>query len=324
MRTRRPLRHRTLPLVFGTLLLAGAVEARAGQLTWRGILNVNSSPTWQRPKIDLSGIAPGAPVLYTALSFFVDQSGIYQISAGSEFEAFPEAIYLYAERFDPAHPLDNLIAAANNGPAAAGTARLSLHLAAGVIYQLVTSLVAPPDLPEEPENTVSGPGQPRFSSCFLDEPERADANQELALNHGRFCVGVTWKDFAGHTGVGLPVGHRSDDSGLFYFFNPVNWELSVKVLDGCAINGRYWVFLSGSTNVGYNVSVQDLEAPAFRRDYSNALGYTATTVTDTDAFACSPCPVCSASAARAGLASLTGNRATASAPGRPGARSARP
>jgi len=49
MRTRRPLHHCTLPLVLGVLLLAGTAEARAGQLTWRGIPNVNSSPTWQRP-----------------------------------------------------------------------------------------------------------------------------------------------------------------------------------------------------------------------------------------------------------------------------------
>jgi spore coat protein A len=45
--------------------------------------------------------------------------------------------------------------------------------------------------------------------------------------------------------------------GLFWFFTAANPELLVKVLNGCAINGHYWVFLSAATNVGLDVTVTD-------------------------------------------------------------------
>ena len=46
-------------------------------------------------------------------------------------------------------------------------------------------------------------------------------------------------------------------TGSFWFFHPANVELTVKVLDGCGLNGRWWVFLSGLTDVGVEVEVED-------------------------------------------------------------------
>ena len=40
-------------------------------------------------------------------------------------------------------------------------------------------------------------------------------------------------------------------------FNPGNPEMLVKVINGCAINGHFWVFLSAGTNVSFNVQVID-------------------------------------------------------------------
>ena len=33
----------------------------------------------------------------------------------------------------------------------------------------------------------------------------------------------------------------------------------VKVLNGCAVNDRYWVYISAGTNVGFDVSVFDTD-----------------------------------------------------------------
>jgi hypothetical protein len=56
----------------------------------------------------------------------------------------------------------------------------------------------------------------------------------------------------------VPLGDKGMPSaGLFWFFGPANPELLVKVLDGCAINGHYWLFVSGGTNVGVDLDATD-------------------------------------------------------------------
>jgi hypothetical protein len=107
---------------------------------------------------------------------------------------------------------------------------------------------------------------------------------------GRFQVEVTWDDFEGGSGPGRRVGGpvRTDESGLFYFFDPDNWEILIKVLDGCGYNGHYWVFASATTNVGYTITVTDTAAGE-DRVYTNPLGTSAAAITDVEAFAtCAP------------------------------------
>lgn len=84
----------------------------------------------------------------------------------------------------------------------------------------------------------------------------ADDATHLCLNRERFRVSAEWDDFAGNQGVGqaVPMGA---DSGLFWFFGPDNLELGIKVLDGCGVNGRYWVYAAGLTNVGVRLVVED-------------------------------------------------------------------
>jgi hypothetical protein len=47
----------------------------------------------------------------------------------------------------------------------------------------------------------------------------------------------------------------SADSGFFWFFEPGNVEVTVKILDGRAINGRYWLFAASMTDVGFTLAV---------------------------------------------------------------------
>ncbi|MEM6793953.1 MAG: hypothetical protein AAF725_08205 [Acidobacteriota bacterium] len=107
----------------------------------------------------------------------------------------------------------------------------------------------------------------------------------LCFQDGRFQVRVDWRDFGGAEAAGAAVVDRSDDSGQFWFFDEPNRELLVKVLDGCANNGRYWVFLAGTTNVEVALTVTDLVTGA-ERVYASALGETVPTRLDTDAFIC--------------------------------------
>jgi hypothetical protein len=45
--------------------------------------------------------------------------------------------------------------------------------------------------------------------------------------------------------------------GLFWYFGADNPELLLKVLDGCPINGHFWIYYSAGTDVGTTVRVTD-------------------------------------------------------------------
>ena len=72
----------------------------------------------------------------------------------------------------------------------------------------------------------------------------------------------------------------------FWFFDPANVEMTVKVLDGCSLNSHYWVFAAGMTNVGVQWKVTN-NLSSTTKDYSNAIGTPFQPVQDTAAF---PCP----------------------------------
>ncbi len=113
----------------------------------------------------------------------------------------------------------------------------------------------------------------------------ADA-QTLCLG-GRFRVRAVWKTAGGQTGAAsvLPVPAR--DSGILWFVSSDNLELLVKVLDGCAENGRYWIFTGPATNFQYLLTVTDTHTGKVRV-YFNPQGVTPQAVTDTLAFAVCP------------------------------------
>jgi hypothetical protein len=275
-----------LPLA-AALVLVAATEARAAELTWTDAFT-GTGPTWQRPTENLTGLAPGGPVPFSALSIFVETSGVYQIASQQGLSAnddFDGLLFLYAESFDPSNPLANLIAADDDGPQP-NTSELSVLLTAGVIYRVVTTTDEPLGGLVSFRNTITGPGEIKPSACFLDEPHRSDTGTNLALRDGRFCVFGMWRDFDGNTGLALPSGHRTDESAQMWFFSPDNWELSFKLLNGCALNGHYWFFLAGTTNVEFELHVRDLagHSSVAERVYRNALGTTAPTVLDTGAF----------------------------------------
>lgn len=126
------------------------------------------------------------------------------------------------------------------------------------------------------------------------EGECTPSETVLCLQGGRFEVSVEWADFQGNSGPGHRVPVASDDSGLFWFFHPENWEMLVKVLDACPLDGHFWVFAAAATNVEYTLTISDLVAHQ-TRIFRNDLGDTARALTVTDAF-----PTCGAAEGEAG------------------------
>ena len=109
-------------------------------------------------------------------------------------------------------------------------------------------------------------------------------NTALCLESGRFEVQVAYRDYQGNAGEARVVPVATSNSGLFYFFHQDNWEILIKVLDGCAVNDRYWVFAAATTDIEYTLSVTDTNT-GDRRKYDNPLGRASPAITDTGAFA---------------------------------------
>jgi ELWxxDGT repeat protein len=108
-----------------------------------------------------------------------------------------------------------------------------------------------------------------------------DDLEELCLGGGRYRVSATWRT-ATETGKAHAIVNGSADSGLFSFFSPSNWELMVKVLDGCPLNGKRWIFAAGTTDVGFTLRVEDLETGEVKV-YENAFGNPAQAIADSNA-----------------------------------------
>jgi hypothetical protein len=102
---------------------------------------------------------------------------------------------------------------------------------------------------------------------------------------GRFRVTTTWSA-APASGAGHAVAVTAD-TGAFWFFAASNLELMVKVLDGCALNGHYWVFAAGLTDVGVTLTVTDT-ATAQLQSFTNPAGVPFPPLQDTAAFATCP------------------------------------
>jgi len=125
------------------------------------------------------------------------------------------------------------------------------------------------------------PSQTPLEPCVPDD-------HTLCLHDRRFEVRV---DFRVQEGQPLQPANKiafTERAGLFWFFNPANVEMLLKVQNACvAPFNRYWVFFAATTNVEFTVTVTDNER-GITKQYQNPLGTAALPIQDTQAFATCP------------------------------------
>jgi hypothetical protein len=130
-----------------------------------------------------------------------------------------------------------------------------------------------------PSSEISVATAPPAQTC-------AASNTVLCLNGGRFKVEATYLTSQGQSGSAQVV-ELTGDTGYLWFFSPSNVEVVVKVLDGCAAGGHYWVFAGGLTNVAVTLKITDAATGA-AQIYTNPQGKAFAPIQDTNAFA--DCP----------------------------------
>jgi hypothetical protein len=68
------------------------------------------------------------------------------------------------------------------------------------------------------------------------------------------------------------------DSGFFWFFDESNIEVTIKILDGRGVNGKYWIFLSSMTDLKFIATIThcptnpQIGAPCFSKTYESTQG----------------------------------------------------
>jgi hypothetical protein len=109
---------------------------------------------------------------------------------------------------------------------------------------------------------------------------------EVSFHEGRFVASATWNTSGqDESGFAVPADGTATDSSLFWFFEPSNWELMVKVLDGCAVNQRYWVIGAAATDVRYTLRITDTQTGTVWA-YTSLGGQLAPAFADVEAFPC--------------------------------------
>lgn len=122
----------------------------------------------------------------------------------------------------------------------------------------------------------------RAGHCVPSAPAPPGSEGTLFLGDAnQFMVEARWEHGTeSGTAVPLPWTTRT---GAFYFFRPSNVELTVKVLDGCALTGHAWIFLSGLTNLGVTVTVRN---ETESKTFTSPPGQPFETILDTRALPC--------------------------------------
>lgn len=88
----------------------------------------------------------------------------------------------------------------------------------------------------------------------------------LCLAGGRFRVSAGWRKFDGVSGEATAVPLTAE-AGYFWFFDPANPELFLKVLDACGLPEarNFWTFAAGLTDVEVTLTIEDSVTGEARR-----------------------------------------------------------
>ncbi len=269
------------------LLLAGTTAAvhAAAATTFYG--TTKGQPTFNRPAS--LGTLSGQIVRYSVQPFFPSDNSACFIMSIQE-EGFDGWVFLYRDGFDPENPLQNLIAEDDDGPDfGAGQSRLdALPLQFADNYYLVTAGFDGTEIGTFSNQVVCDAPAARILAGDGDFGAGNFDGRVAEVLGGRFRISVTGENFAQVPFVGKAVPLASTDSAIFWFFQPANFELLIKMVDGCVLNDRYWVYYAATTNVAFTIRVEDTFADEIVT-YTNTIGSTSNIArTDSDAFATCP------------------------------------
>ena len=130
-------------------------------------------------------------------------------------------------------------------------ALIALSLSLGLLLARLPSAAAAPvaEPAAEPESGLS--------AAPASGVPCATTATTLCLFSQEFAVTATFRTPQGTTGQGQAV-QLTGDTGYFWFFNRANVEFVIKVIDGCPVNGRFWIFAGGLTNVRVDIQVTDV------------------------------------------------------------------
>lgn len=138
-------------------------------------------------------------------------------------------------------------------------------------------------------NTWVAPTQVSVTGTTTPPPPSgpcAPSNSDLCLVSSRFRITLAAKDpRSGKTGEGFSIPYNSNN-GFFAIpgltNDTSNFEVFVKVLDGRAVNGKFWVFYGGLTDFEYTITVTDTESGQQKQYVKPGLQFTGGA--DTSAF----------------------------------------
>lgn len=108
--------------------------------------------------------------------------------------------------------------------------------------------------------SCAAPGREATTACLIDD---------------RFRVTAEFLGYPGPSrlgGLANVVNFGSSDSALFWFVDPSNWELQVKIVDFCELNNRYGVFVGGTTDLQVDILVEDTKNQFPPLRFHNPLG----------------------------------------------------
>ena len=155
-------------------------------------------------------------------------------------------------------------------------------------FSLPTAGSAPSGIAAGPDGALwfTEAGSNRIGRLDVDSvsPCTPDVNS-LCLAGNRFKVTAAW-EVTGRSGSGVSVSATSH-SGYFWFFDPSNIEVFVKVLDNCATSGGHAVYVNGLTHLGVTITVTDTQTGA-SESYVNPLGKAFELIYDAETFRTCP------------------------------------
>ena len=236
-----------------TLCLGGRFEVRLG---------------WESPNLELGGVARAVPLTDdTGAFWFFDPDNLEVMLKVIDGRGTNGHFWIY---FGALSDVRYTVSVADTL-----TGRTKVYRNPAGIQASVGDIQAFEELPTPPVVTVPVITVP-VATPTGSFPKRARVNsagKSIVLD--RFQVDVAWRSTADCNdpscqGEGTAV-QLTDDTLAFWFFGDQNLEMAVKMVDGREVNGNFWVYFGALTNLGFDITITDLETGAVRT-YSNTLG----------------------------------------------------